>query len=146
MTYSYAISCWIEECVNLKKVIVNAIQTPDGTVLISKHGRDYVSHVDANGEKYFVDGGQSCLRTSVNNEPAKKLYKTLDDPFEDVRDYVFWGTRGKCGTKPLAFLAISEMETSHIENLLESEQRIDSWRRDCLKLELAYRAKNEVTD
>ena len=55
-----------------KKIILNAIQTPDGTVLISRNSHDYVCHKDANGSFYSVDGGNDYLKRS-----GKTDYKEL---------------------------------------------------------------------
>lgn len=44
------------------RIILNAIETPDGTVLISSHRHDYRDHTDANGSYYAVDGGRDYLR------------------------------------------------------------------------------------
>ncbi len=46
----------------MKKLIRNAIQTPDGTILESRHIHDYVCHTDKNGHYYAVDGGLSYLK------------------------------------------------------------------------------------
>ena len=35
-------------------IIYNAIRTPDGTVIESKHRWDYQAHTDANGQVYAV--------------------------------------------------------------------------------------------
>ena len=43
-------------------IIYNAIRTPDGTVIESKHRWDYQAHTDANGQLYAVDGGNDYLR------------------------------------------------------------------------------------
>lgn len=37
-----------------RKLLVNRIQTPDGTILTSKSVHDYVTHTDANGEEYIL--------------------------------------------------------------------------------------------
>ena len=46
------------------RIIINAIETPDGTVLISAHRHDYRDHTDANGSYYAVDGGHDYLKRS----------------------------------------------------------------------------------
>ncbi len=39
------------------KLIQNAIQTPDGTILVSKSREDSINHYDKNGYTYGVGGG-----------------------------------------------------------------------------------------
>ena len=41
----------------MSEIILNRIQTPDGTVLTSYYRHDYKSYQDKNGETYIVDGG-----------------------------------------------------------------------------------------
>lgn len=67
----------------------NRWRTPDGTVLESKHHHDFVSHVDENGEFYFVDGGTWYVRVSSNVEPMVDECVYLSDDFEIVRESVF---------------------------------------------------------
>ncbi len=56
-----------------RKLILSQIQTPDGTILKSLHQHDYVTHVDANGEEYSLDGGNVYQRYNVCKEPFKDL-------------------------------------------------------------------------
>ena len=38
-------------------LVRNAMRTPDGTIIRSRHRHDYVTHKDANGSEYMLDGG-----------------------------------------------------------------------------------------
>ena len=38
-------------------ILSNRLKTPDGTILESLHRHDYVTHTDANGKEYMLDGG-----------------------------------------------------------------------------------------
>ena len=47
----------------MKKLLANRKQTPDGTILWSKHTHDYVDHQDnIDNQYYFLDGGNSYIR------------------------------------------------------------------------------------
>ena len=66
-------------------LIANRIQTPDGTILWSRHTHDCVFYEDANGETYMLDGGnEHYRRTSGNNEPAKDV-SIYDDVNWDIQ-------------------------------------------------------------
>ena len=52
----------------MRKLIQNKWQTPDGTILISKHRHDYVEYTDKNGDYYMIDGGNDYVRKSVNKK------------------------------------------------------------------------------
>lgn len=52
------------------RILVNAIRTPDGTLLHSKHRHDCVIYKDKNGKEYGVDGGYSR-----NNNFYEELFK-----------------------------------------------------------------------
>ena len=45
----------------MSRLIYNAIRTPDGTVLESRHKHDYQEYQDANGLEYMVDGAEWAL-------------------------------------------------------------------------------------
>lgn len=69
-----------------RELLVLRIQTPDGTILTSRHQHDYQSHVDKNGEIYFIEGGVYYVRQSVNIIPAKDVSIYVDSPFEEIRE------------------------------------------------------------
>ena len=88
-----------------KRIIYNAIRTPDGTVLESRHVYDYKTHTDENGEVYMVDGGLEYLRRSYNDGfPAEELSVYLEDGHEVVREVATWGSYGKNGDGPLKYI------------------------------------------
>lgn len=70
-----------------RELLVLRIQTPDGTILTSRYQHDYQSHVDKNGEEYFIDGGGIYyVNQSVNVIPAKDASIYVDSPFEEIRE------------------------------------------------------------
>jgi hypothetical protein len=93
-----------------KRIILNQIKTPDGTILKSMHRHDYVTHTDANGLEYMVDGGSEYLRRTVHEEaPYEELTVYEDAPFEEIRESFHRGGRGKDGTEPLTWVPMSKM-------------------------------------
>lgn len=119
-------------------IIRNAIQTPDGTILESRHRHDYVDYKDANGNVYCVDGGLHYLRRSVHEDQVD-LTVTLADGHEVVREAMTWGTYGKNGDQPLHYIKLSEMETEHIEACLKTQAHMYPQIRIAMKNELRYR-------
>lgn len=99
--------------------IHSQLTTPDGTVLVSKHRHDFVSHTDANGKRYFIDGGNSYLRCSAHLD--QELFQlTTEDPHSLVRDYLLWGTYGIEGNQPLKYITLANMDTDHIKAVLDT--------------------------
>lgn len=101
------------------KIILNRIKTPDGTVLTSHHRHDYKQHRDENGELYVTDGGTAYLRRSMNNEPYEDLTVYSDDPFELIRESLYWGTYGKDGDQPLKWVLLKDMSNDHIQAIID---------------------------
>lgn len=56
-----------------KKLIRNAIQCPDGTIIESKHRHDFVLHRQEDGREYFVDGGLDYQRIGYSDNEYKNL-------------------------------------------------------------------------
>jgi hypothetical protein len=98
-----------------RKIILNRIKTPDGTVLTSHYRNDYVSHVDANGETYVTDGGTDYLRRTLNKIPVEDLTVYEDAPFEVIRESFYRGGRGKDGKQPLTWVALKDMNDDWLE-------------------------------
>ena len=89
----------------MSRLVRNAIRTPDGTVLESRHVHDYKSHIDTiDGQHYMVDGGLEYSRRSVNGE-CMCVY--LEDDHSVVRDAVTWGTYGVNGDQPISYGKVS---------------------------------------
>ena len=120
-------------------IVRNSIQTPDGTVLVSRHRHDYVQHEDANGEVYMIDGGIEYLRRSVNHEKAVDLSVCLEDGHEAVRSALEWGTYAMNADKTLSWIKLKNMASAHIEPCLLSEKRMHPTYLKAFQQELEYR-------
>ena len=121
----------------MNRLLRNAIQTPDGTILESRTRHDYKEYIDAYGCWHMVDGGLDYIRRS--DTPATDLSLTDADPHLVVREKVTWGTYGKEGDQPLSYIAISNMETEHLQAVLDTQKRMYPQVRDLMQAELEYR-------
>lgn len=104
-----------------KFLIYSAIKCPDGTILESKHVHDYVSHTDANGIIYSLDGGTDYIRQSVNTVEAEDLSLYSDAPHEKIREVVTRGSLGKDGKQPLTYIKLLDIDDEYLDALIEYE-------------------------
>lgn len=124
----------------MTKVIANALITPDGTILQSYHRHDYKTYVDTvSGEEYMIDGGTDYCRSNVNKVAAKYISVTMDDPHETRREWFHWGTRGKDGRQPLTWKPLKDLDTDHIQAILETQHHIPDYLVGLFADELEYR-------
>ena len=127
----------------MRKLILNRIRTPDGTILTSRNVHDYKSHKDKNGDTYTNDGGVEYLRRSVNVIPWGDLSLYSDDPFEILRENITWGTFGKNGNEELHYKSISNMSSNHIKSIL-SQYKLAEYMKELFEKEMAYRNECET--
>jgi len=124
----------------MTRLLRNAIQTPDGTILESQHRHDFKEYEDENCFTYMVDGGLDYQRRSVNrNAPEIDLSLTEEEPHSVLRHAVTWGTYGKEGDQPLSRVTIADMETEHLEAVLDTQKNMYPQVRDLMQAELEYR-------
>lgn len=114
----------VEQGLPDETIIRNSMTTPDGTELVSRSRHHYVSHEDANGEAYMVDGGTAYLRRSINKESASETSVYLYHGHAVVRDVFTWGTRGPQGDQPLTRVKLSEMGEDHIQAIIDDGYNI----------------------
>lgn len=154
-----------------KTIIVNRIQTPDGTILTSYHRHDYQQYIDKNGGYYMVDGGSEYLRRSIPKTKLSKFkkiwieflslfgykyidpmnYKELsvysDAPFEVIRENYHRGGRGKDGKQPLTWVAMSKMSDEWLKSCItynEDRGLANSFANKMYSKELEYRKENNI--
>ena len=122
------------------KLIRNALQTPDGTIIESKHRHDCRFYTDANGKEYMVDGGLEYLRRSVHADQIDmNLYDT--ESHQVQAKVLTWGSYGIRGDQPRRDIPIAEMETSHIKAVLRQCNPTPVLR-NCMVSELETRYDN----
>ena len=123
------------------KLIRNALQTPDGTIIESTHRHDYVTYTDANGKEYMVDGGLAYVRRSTHADQIDMcLYN--NEPHKVQSELLTWGTYGPNGDQPLQYKTIAEMETGHLEAVIEMGG-VCPIRRACMQKELELRLEEQ---
>ena len=98
------------------------MRTPDGTILESLNRHDYVTHLDANGKEYMLDGGLDYVRSSANGDEWM-LTVYPDYPHELIRLHAKWGTYGKNGDEPLKYVAIADLDPYHLRAILDTQQK-----------------------
>lgn len=126
-------------------LIKNCIETPDGTLLYSRHRHDYQSHLDENGKTYFTDGGLEYVRCSSHGDEIHHCVWD-DDNFDKVREALEWGSYGKGGDQPMSWIRLCDMETDHIEAVLENADTMVKGYARIMRLELEYREIKEEYD
>jgi len=131
----------------MKQILCNRIQTPDGTILISHNRHDYKTHVDKNSYEYMVDGGMDYLRRNIVQEaPYTEMSVYDDSPYEEIRNVLYRGGRGKDGRQPLKYVALNEMSNDWVESVIVYEElvRPDNRYLKYYRQEVEYRKKNNI--
>ena len=133
-----------------EKIILNAIKTPDGTILMSRYRHDYKTHTDAvSGEEYMVDGGLDYLRRNVNKVPYEELSVYDDGTHETRRQHLYWGKNfDKDGNQlpETQYIPIENMSSSHILAILTNIRDIAPLYKETFENELKYRTLGYVSN
>jgi len=124
----------------LKKIkenlLVNKWQTPNGTILQSRHGHDYVS-VEEDGQLYAVDGGLNYSRVVGDFSNMKDLCVYDTDSIEQIRQEFEWGSYGVNGDEQLKRIKLKDLTEDHVLNILKLD--IPEYLQDVFSRELEYR-------
>lgn len=127
-------------------LLVNALRTPDGTFLESRHQHDYNSYVDTtNDMTYFVDGGLAYSRGNYKSKGAEDLRVYDTDEHTFIREYFTWGTYGKNMDKPLERKILKELSNAHVIAILKTQTHIPTHVFNMFTDELEYREENNIT-
>ena len=119
-------------------ILSSKMKTPDGTILESAFRHDYVTHTDANGKEYMLDGGCDYVRCSANGD-EEMLTVTSDDSHEVLREVVKWGTYGKQGDETLVHVKIADMSTQHLQACLDTQKTMRPALYKVMQDEVEYR-------
>ena len=127
------------------ELLVNALRTPDGTYLESRHQHDYKSYLDTKtGCVYFVDGGLDYARGTYSAEGVEDLRIYDLDDIELIREHFTWGIRGKCNSKPLEYKLLKTMSNEHINAILKTQTHIPTYMFNMFTNEVGYREGNNI--
>lgn len=126
-----------------KRLLRNAIQTPDGTVIESVHRHDYVTHLDKNGLEYMIDGGLDYQRYTIHESAPFINLAVYDDGNHETRvKYLRWGSNYDKDMKLLpktVYKTIESMDTDHIEAILNGAYCHSKYYNDIFEQELINR-------
>ena len=131
-----------------ERILRNALRTPDGTVLESKHTHDFVMHKDrVTDNDIGIDGGTAYLRRIGSLAFCVDLSVTTKDDFELVRAAFTWGTYGKDGKQPRTEVKLQDMTSEHIQAVLDTQRHIcGTVVEQLFKQELLYRSFQQGQD
>ena len=120
------------------KLIANRWVAPDGEVLQSKHRHDCVLYTcTKTGLQCMLDGGiAGYIRLSG---PLESACVYSNAPHEEKRKVFFWGSRGIDGMQPLVYNALKDLETSHVEAIIETQVHLPEHIKEMFEQELIYR-------
>lgn len=125
----------------VRKLLYNAICTPDGTVLESRHRHDFRQHRDKKtGKLYGIDGGLDYRRRSgpEDYEDISIIWEP-NMPHDTLRDYLKWASYGKNGKGPVRYILLKDLDTDHINNILDTQRDLDAFYAKALFAELDFR-------
>lgn len=130
-----------------RALLVNSLQTPDGTILVSRHRHDYVSHEDkVTGTTYAVDGGLDYIRWNIGGDYTN-LCVYSDYPHEKIRKGVERGGRGINGDEPLEYVTIDKINDDWLAAIIvyEEKYRPDNFYLPIFRDEVEYRKEHNIT-
>lgn len=129
------------------KILYNAIQCPDGTILHSKYRHDFVAHVQADGREYFVDGGNDYQRIGGTDDMFVNLSVTTEDNHDKIREVFTWTSCFDAyGNRLEAYVIrkLKDLDDSHVKSLVKwTEHGYPSWVNKVMVDELAYRCLSD---
>ena len=101
-----------------KELLLNRIQTPDGTFICSRSIDDIGEHTDKNGQHYGISGGLAYQKTFFDKEDYIDASIYTTDDFNTIRENIVWESYGVDGNDELKHIKIKDLELDHIENIL----------------------------
>ena len=105
-----------------KQLIYNSVKCLNcGEVLVSYHRHDY--NVCSCENQTMVDGGQEYGRYGGKDLSLVETNYLYDDaPFEQIREVIHRGGRGKNGDEPLKYVKLSEVDDEWLQAIIDYEE------------------------
>lgn len=124
-------------------LLVSKFKTPDGTVLLSKHRHDYVSHFDTKCNCWFgVDGGISYQKILGDIDKLENLSVYTNDPHKKIRENFEWGSYGKSGKEELHYILLKDLTEEHISAIMRTQKHLPEHILEVFNAELFWRLYN----
>lgn len=104
------------------KLVYNAIQCPDGTVIESRYQHHFVSHIQDDGREYFVDGGLAYQRIGHSDREYIDLSLYDTDSIELIRERFTWGRNMDANNNLLPetqYIKLKDLADGHLDALVE---------------------------
>ncbi len=103
-------------------LIQNAIQTPDGTILVSRHRHDMQSHIDKDGSRYAVDGCSDYCKITGDKSKIRQLFISHEECMDDMVDWLVWGTRPNPKDGKVVYRFLKDLETEHLKAIAKTQK------------------------
>lgn len=125
------------------KLIANRWVAPDGEVIQSRHRHDCVFYTCTKTmQQCMVDGGiEGYIRLSG---PLKDACVYSDASHEKKREAFVWGSRGVDDKQPSVYNALKDLETNHVEAIIDTQTHLPDYIMQMFEDELIYRKENNV--
>lgn len=127
-----------------RKILINKVMCPDGTILESHHRHDYKEYTDKLGRYTMVDGGRDYLKRG-GTFTEMSVYS--DDSHEVIRREVTRIGRGKNLDQQPFITPVMAMNDSWLKNVIEwcEDYQPNNPFLDVFKEEVLYRKKHGIS-
>ena len=92
------------------------------------------------GKLYGIDGGLDYRRRSgpEDYEDISIIWEP-NMPHDTLRDYLKWASYGKNGKGPVRYILLKDLDTDHINNILDTQRDLDAFYAKAFFAELDFR-------
>jgi hypothetical protein len=103
---------------------IKVIEKGKTTYVASVSRHHFNQYTFADGSFVFVDGGNDyCRRGGTKGKNTKAIVAdfclTRNDSINTIKEKLLWGTSGPKGDQPTKYVPLSELETDHLNKILD---------------------------